>query len=39
MNVEEILEERQKTHGSFGDHAEITQGLKHLAFEAGCGAT
>lgn len=28
MNTKEILDERQKTHGNFQDHADITQELK-----------
>ena len=28
MNIDEILTEREKTHGDFGEHAEITQALK-----------
>ena len=29
-DVEKILEERQKTHGSFKTHSEIAQGLKDI---------
>lgn len=28
--TDELLDERQKTHGSFVDHASCTQSLKHL---------
>lgn len=27
-DIREILDERQKTHGDYGDHAEITQCIK-----------
>lgn len=30
MSIENILEERQKTHGSFKTHAEISQSLKRV---------
>jgi hypothetical protein len=30
MNTNEILDERQKTHGDFAEHASITQGIKAL---------
>lgn len=30
MNTEEILAEREKTHGSYGEHANVTQSLKRI---------
>lgn len=36
-NIETILEERQKTHGEFSTHAEMTQELKLvMQSRAGC---
>lgn len=32
-SVEELLKERAKTHGSFENHAKVTQGLKDLFWE------
>lgn len=30
MEISDVLAERQKTHGSFGDHARIAQALKEI---------
>jgi hypothetical protein len=40
MNTDEILAERQKTHGSFSLHSAITQNIKdllHRTYDDGCG--
>lgn len=34
MNVNEILEQREKTHGSFAGHAAISQQLKNVMGDA-----
>nr|WP_314468899.1 hypothetical protein [uncultured Campylobacter sp.] len=31
MNINEILAEREKTHGDFKDHAKLSQNLKEVA--------
>ena len=30
MSTEQLLKERQRTHGNFADHAACTQDLKHV---------
>ena len=30
MDIGDLLEQRQRTHGNFREHANITQGLKYL---------
>ena len=32
MDIREILDEPEKTHGSFPQHSEISQGLKRVLF-------
>ena len=34
MEVSDILAERQKTHGSFGDHAEVAQAIKDIMHDS-----
>lgn len=33
METRELLNERQKTHGDYGDHARLTQALKDKMFD------